>query len=112
MNVGFAWGVRVSAIICFVFCTTATITVTSGIPPEEASAKEAAPWFDLRALKDPKFSLLVLGSCFMAFGERSCPPPSSNLPNLAARPNHPHLRSDGRWGSDTLEIVSQPPLPR
>ncbi|KAM5538781.1 hypothetical protein V8D89_007503 [Ganoderma adspersum] len=68
VNVGFTWGVRVSAIICFVFCTTATITVTSGIPPEKASANRAAPWFDLRALKDPKFSLLVLGSCFMAFG--------------------------------------------
>ncbi|KAI1790846.1 MFS general substrate transporter [Ganoderma leucocontextum] len=68
VNVGFAWGVRVSAIICFVFCTTATITVTSGIPPEKASAKGAAPWLDLRALKDPKFALLVIGSCFMAFG--------------------------------------------
>ncbi|EJF59097.1 MFS general substrate transporter [Dichomitus squalens LYAD-421 SS1] len=67
VNVGFAWGVRVSAIICFVMCTTATFTVTSGVTPQ-APAKENMSWLDLRALKDPKFALLVVGSCFMSLG--------------------------------------------
>ena len=81
VNVGFAWGVRVSAIICFVFCTTATLTVTSGVAPAQAPAKGSSlSWLDLRALKDPKFALLVAGSCFMALGTYIAPSPIDNLP--------------------------------
>ncbi|KAI0742553.1 MFS general substrate transporter [Daedaleopsis nitida] len=66
VRIGFSWGVRISAIICLVLCVTATATVSSRITPRKDSTH--APWVDLRALRDPPFALLVVGSCFMSLG--------------------------------------------
>ncbi|KAH9887037.1 MFS general substrate transporter [Cubamyces lactineus] len=66
IRIGFAWGLRVSALLCFVLCTTATLTVTSRIAPGKVDA--GGPWLDLHSLRDSRFLLLVLGSCFVSFG--------------------------------------------
>ncbi|KAI0370958.1 MFS general substrate transporter [Pilatotrama ljubarskyi] len=65
-RVGFAWGLRVSAMICFVLCAVATATVTSRIAPGKVETHES--WFNISALRDSRFFLLVIGSCFMSFG--------------------------------------------
>ncbi|KAI0641057.1 MFS general substrate transporter [Trametes meyenii] len=66
VRIGFAWGLRVSAAICFVLCTTAAATVTSRIAPGKVDT--TGPWINLSALKDSRFSLLVVGSCFVSLG--------------------------------------------
>ncbi|EIW56757.1 MFS general substrate transporter [Trametes versicolor FP-101664 SS1] len=65
-HVGFARGLQISAVICLVLCATATATVTSRIAPGKVETEK--PWFNLRALKDARFSLLVIGSCFVSLG--------------------------------------------
>ncbi|KAH9916394.1 MFS general substrate transporter [Epithele typhae] len=57
INVGFTWGTRISAAVCFVLCVVATATVTSRISPAaESKPTERRPWLDLHALRDPRFS--------------------------------------------------------
>ncbi|OSD03768.1 MFS general substrate transporter [Trametes coccinea BRFM310] len=65
-RIGFSYGLHVSALLCFVLCTTATLTVTSRIAP--GKVQTSAPWLDLHSLRDPRFLLLVIGSCFVSFG--------------------------------------------
>ncbi|RPD76916.1 MFS general substrate transporter [Lentinus tigrinus ALCF2SS1-7] len=73
-TVGFAWGVRVSAILCLVLSVTATATVsrrtTHSIPDTGSKKTDDVSWplTSIRALQDPPFALLVVGSCFMALG--------------------------------------------
>ncbi|KAI0694929.1 MFS general substrate transporter [Cerioporus squamosus] len=71
-RVGFVCGVRVSALICLVFCVTATAMVSrqATSSPDHTHSKEDrdGAWHGLRALQDPPFALLVVGSCFMALG--------------------------------------------
>lgn len=70
VNVGFAWGVRISGFVTLVLCITATATVTSRT---RRARKESAdePSSNMHALRDPPFALLVVGSCFMSLGESS-----------------------------------------
>ncbi|KAI9061796.1 MFS general substrate transporter [Trametes sanguinea] len=65
-RIGFSYGLRVSALLCFVLCTAATLTVTSRIAP--GRVQTSAPWLDLHSLRDSRFLLLVIGSCFVSFG--------------------------------------------
>lgn len=70
-KIGFAWGVRVSALISGVCCILATLTVSIDPKFDNAAciqAKKSAPYIDLAAFKDPRFSLLALGSSFVALG--------------------------------------------
>ncbi|KAI8992841.1 MFS general substrate transporter [Trametes punicea] len=66
VRIGFTWALWVSALVSFVLCTTATLTVTSRIAPGKIQA--AGRWLDLRPLNDARFLLLVIGSCFVSFG--------------------------------------------
>ncbi|KXN85072.1 Riboflavin transporter MCH5 [Leucoagaricus sp. SymC.cos] len=74
-RIGFAWGVRASALVSGVGCLLATLTVSNNrkmvknsnnLPCEQA--RKSAPYVDLTAFKDPRFSLLALGSSFVALG--------------------------------------------
>lgn len=76
-KLGFAWGVRVSALISGVGCTLATLTVThnrqiirDNSNPACEKPRKSSPYIDLTAFKDPRFSLLALGSSFVALGVR------------------------------------------
>ncbi|KAI0632767.1 MFS general substrate transporter [Trametes polyzona] len=66
VRVGFSVGLQVSAAICLVLCAMATATVTSRIAPGKVDTDR--PWFNLSALQDSRFSLLVIGSCFVSLG--------------------------------------------
>ncbi|KAF9448785.1 MFS general substrate transporter, partial [Macrolepiota fuliginosa MF-IS2] len=74
-KIGFAWGVRVSALVSGTGCIMATLTVTNnrnvnkcGDNPACAQPRKAGAYVDLAAFKDPRFSLLALGSSFVALG--------------------------------------------
>jgi len=76
-KVGFAWGVRVSALISGIGCALATLTVTNNRQtirdnsnPACKKHRNPGPYIDLAAFKDPRFSLLALGSSFVALGTR------------------------------------------
>ncbi|KAH9856245.1 MFS general substrate transporter [Lenzites betulinus] len=65
-HVGFAVGLQISAVLCLVLCAMATATVTSRVAPGKIDTDR--PWFNFSALKDSRFSLLVVGSCFVSLG--------------------------------------------
>jgi hypothetical protein len=72
-RIGFAWGVRVSALISGVGCVIATLTVSNNRGTQRKNSKElqiknSMPYIDTTAFKDPRFLLLTLGSCFVALG--------------------------------------------
>ncbi len=70
-KIGFAWGVRVSALLSGTCCILATLTVSVDSTfgsPACAQTKKSVPYIDLAAFKDPRFSLLALGSSFVALG--------------------------------------------
>jgi hypothetical protein len=74
-EIGFAWGVRVSALVGGAGCILATITVTNNrkVAKNRASSaceksRKSGPYIDFAAFKDPRFSLLALGSSFVALG--------------------------------------------
>ncbi|KAF5314901.1 hypothetical protein D9619_007514 [Psilocybe cf. subviscida] len=62
-QIGFGWGIRIIALIGFVGCTVATLTVTS-----LSTKKKPGPYFDVTTVSDSKFILLAIGSCFVALG--------------------------------------------
>lgn len=66
-----------SALISGVGCTLATLTVTNNRQtirdnsnPACEKPRKSGPYIDLTAFKDPRFSLLALGSSFVALGAR------------------------------------------
>jgi hypothetical protein len=72
-KIGFAWGVRVSALISGVGCVIATLTVSNnrGVQRKNSEGlqiRNSMPYVDTTAFKDPRFLLLTLGSCFVALG--------------------------------------------
>lgn len=76
-KIGFAWGVRVSALLSGTCCIVATITVTNNHSINKGSegtactqSRKSGPYVDLAAFRDPRFSLLALGSSFVALGKR------------------------------------------
>ena len=101
VNVGFAWGVRISATICLVLCASATAMVSSRIRPRKTTTETS--WVDLRALRDPPFALLVVGSCFVSLGmyvipylrrsDRTAPSKPSQFLFLMTRCRHRPLHS-------------------
>ena len=81
--------------MCLVLCATATATVTSRISPANKASRDG-PWFDLHALRDPRFSLLVIGSCFMSLG--ACGFSSPTFPESESAPSRIRPRAD--WRAD------------
>ncbi|KAJ3575516.1 hypothetical protein NP233_g1064 [Leucocoprinus birnbaumii] len=74
-RIGFAWGVRVSALVSGTGCMLATLTVRNNCQttknntsPGCEQSKKSTPYVDLTAFKDPRFSFLALGSSFVALG--------------------------------------------
>lgn len=61
-SVGFSWGVRISGLLSLVGCAIATICVT------RITQKMSDCHFDVKAIFDIRFTLLVVGSFLVALG--------------------------------------------
>ncbi|KAJ7065874.1 major facilitator superfamily domain-containing protein, partial [Mycena amicta] len=63
-QVGFGWAIRISGLVSWVACCLALATVTRHAPPKQRGA--AAKLSD--TIRDSRFALLAVGSCFVALG--------------------------------------------
>ncbi|KAJ5619696.1 hypothetical protein N7510_003680 [Penicillium lagena] len=61
-RIGFAWSIRIIALLCAFFCSIACLTVRTRLPP-----KKAAAFLDFKALMDVKYASASLGVFLVEF---------------------------------------------
>ncbi|CAG8238932.1 unnamed protein product [Penicillium nalgiovense] len=61
-RIGFAWAIRIIALVCAVACSIACLTVRTRLPP-----KKAGPSLDFKALKDIKYASATLSVFLVEF---------------------------------------------
>ncbi|OJJ66291.1 hypothetical protein ASPBRDRAFT_666321 [Aspergillus brasiliensis CBS 101740] len=61
-KIGFAWSIRIIALICAILCTVACLTVQTRLPPKKANA-----FLDFRALGNIKYASASLGVFLVEF---------------------------------------------
>ncbi|KAJ5456042.1 uncharacterized protein N7458_004306 [Penicillium daleae] len=61
-RIGFAWAIRIIALLCALFCSIACLTVRTRLPP-----KKAATFLDFNALMDVKYASASLGVFLVEF---------------------------------------------
>ncbi|KAJ5858609.1 hypothetical protein N7534_003886 [Penicillium rubens] len=61
-RIGFAWAIRIIALVCAVTCSIACLTVRTRLPP-----KKAGPSLDFRALRDIKYASATLSVFLVEF---------------------------------------------